>query len=295
VQQLAALGVPWYYSGILLQRILDYVGYIITELHRLLVQLSPVWRGISLNLEPDFGSSSQIFLNPKLDLKRTGPKGETKQGHKRERGQRSGWSKLIRPACELKQSKGTRGEGGQGSGVKQDDKSYMWAKWSKLRLGVSTKALRVKQDNEGRIWVKTKQRCEQPGQGSGAKWDDESHIWVKWGKLRLPVVTSTRPWGWCKMMRAVYKLKQSKGASSLGRGVGWGKTISPMHELSGENQDWEQAQRPWGGALEQRDCWMVVKEAWCGGVKRKHGASMANGNGDQATALLCIQVPTQYM
>ena len=41
---MAALGVPWYYSGILLQRILDYVGYIITELHRLLCMWhQPCW------------------------------------------------------------------------------------------------------------------------------------------------------------------------------------------------------------------------------------------------------------
>jgi len=38
------------------------------------VWLSPVWRGISLNLELDFGSGSQIFLNPEPDLKRTRPK-----------------------------------------------------------------------------------------------------------------------------------------------------------------------------------------------------------------------------
>jgi len=41
------------------------------------VRLSPVQRGISLNLEPDFGSGSQIFLNPEPDLKRTRPENQT--------------------------------------------------------------------------------------------------------------------------------------------------------------------------------------------------------------------------
>jgi len=33
------------------------------------VWLSPVWGEISPNLEPDFGSSSQIFVNPNLNLR----------------------------------------------------------------------------------------------------------------------------------------------------------------------------------------------------------------------------------